>query len=48
MTGGAGVDPAAGAAGREGTPIGLTMLGSSADDPATTDGHCDDGYCAIP
>jgi len=32
-------------------PVGLTMLGSVgsvAGDSAITDGHCDDGYCAVP
>ena len=29
-------------------PVRLTMLRSMAGDSATTDGHCDDGYCAVP
>lgn len=50
MTGHADVDQA-GPAETERPQIaqpGLTMLGSVGSDSATTDGQCDDGYCAVP
>ncbi len=48
MTGRVSVERPAEAARPEDAPMGLTMLGSASADPATTDGHCDDGYCALP